>query len=203
MANESNNEAEQNKEGDIDLDLEIDTENEEEKESKSEEKKDDKKSEETPEARLARLERMTAQQKKKMGIDSSSKSEKKSESKKSDDLDYGQKAYLRAEGIKRGDEESLVMEYIKNTGKSLEDILDNKHFQNDLKDLRETIATSDAIPKGSKRSAQSSIDSVEYWIAKGELPPADQMELRRKVVNAKIKAETQTNVFSPRPVVGN
>ncbi len=125
---------------------------------------------------------------------------KKPESKtstKSDELDYAQKAYLTANGLKGKDEHALALEYAKNTGKSLDDVVENKYFLNDLTDLREKRATKNAMPSSSKRPNNSSKEEVDYWISKGDLPPATEVELRRKVVNERIKRESKTNVFLP------
>jgi len=48
-----------------------------------------------------------------------------------------------------------------------------------------------------KRSGQSSKDSVDYWLAKGELPPntPENTKLRRDVVNAKYVQETSGSKF--------
>lgn len=116
------------------------------------------------------------------------------------DFDYSEKAYLKSMGIEK-DEYPFVLKEIQNTGKSLDELLDSKYFQSELKEKREEKASQDAVPLGTKRSSGSARDSVEYWIAKGELPPADQPELRRKVVNAKIKAEETKSKFTDRPVV--
>ncbi len=120
---------------------------------------------------------------------------------KSDDLDYGQKAFLIANGVKEADEIALVKDMMANTGKTLDDVIGSKYFQSELSEMRELRATSAATPKGSKRNGQSAQDSVEYWIAKGELPPASERELRQKVVNARMKAETNKSVFTDNPVV--
>jgi len=159
-----------------------------------EEKKEVEK--ESDEARLARLKRQYQQQAKKMGLDTEEKSKLK-------DLDYGQKAYLVANGIKGAEEMSIVQDIMKSTGKDLDAVLESKYFQAELKELRSLKASEAAIPDGSKRSGQQTRDSVEYWIAKGELPPADQIELRRKVVNAKIASHSVKNVFSSNPIQGN
>lgn len=148
---------------------------------------------ETLEAKKARLERQLKQTRKQMG----ETDDEPAPSKKSGDLDYGQKAYLTATMNIRGSEEwALVKEYVGN-GKSIDDLVDNRHFNNDLKDLREAKASKDALPSGTKRSGQSARDDVSYWIAKGELPPHDQVELRRAVVNARMKAEGNDNAFVP------
>ena len=113
-------------------------------------------------------------------------------------LDYGQKAFLVAEGVKRGEETNLVEEFME-TGKSLEEILDSRVFQAELKSLREDIKAKEATPSNSKRSTSTSRDKVEYWVNKGELPPIDQVELRRAVVDAKVKSETSGSNFTGNP----
>jgi len=113
-------------------------------------------------------------------------------------FDYAEKAYLKASQI-APDEFSLVEDAMKATGKSLDEVLDSKWFQAELKEQRDAKASKDAVPSGTKRSNTTSRDSVEYWIAKGELPK-DNPELARKVVNARIKADTGS-VFSKNPVV--
>jgi hypothetical protein len=114
-------------------------------------------------------------------------------------FDYAEKAYLLANGLK-SDEFAVIEEAMKSTGKSIDDVLGSKWFQNDLKERREVAASKAALPDGSGRSGQTTRDTVDYWLAKGELPPADQVELRRKVVNAKIKA-AQKSHFTDHPVV--
>lgn len=105
--------------------------------------------------------------------------------------------------LKNAEEMNIVKDYVEN-GKTLEDLVDNRHFNNDLKDIRETQAVKDALPSTSKRSSTSARDSVDYWVAKyekdGELP--DDREMRQKVVNAKYNQEKQGNPFATQSVVG-
>jgi len=99
--------------------------------------------------------------------------------------DYGQKAFIASVlGVKGEDENAIVQEYLAN-GKKLDDLTSNKHFQNDLADLREKKSVMDATPPTDKRVGQVAADTVEYWIAKGELPPASNPKLRQDVVKAK------------------
>ena len=130
---------------------------------------------------------------KKLGIEP----EPKSKRTKSDDLDYGQKAFLVANGIKGADETTLVKEIMSDTGKSLDEVLESKHFQGTLKDLRDARVSSEAIPKGTKRSSSSSVDDVDFWIAKDELPPDtyENRKLRTDIVNKKIAIEKGKSVF--------
>ncbi len=160
----------------------------------------DDRTQEAPDAKLARLKRQQEQLLKKHPELSEEKSQKKS--KKSDELDYGQEAYLIANGIKEADEIELAREIMSSTGKSLKEVVSGKYFKTELDELREQKASVAAMPSGQKRGNQSPSDSVEYWIQKGELPPANMPELRTKVVNAKIAKESNSNVFTQNPVVG-
>lgn len=119
---------------------------------------------------------------------------------KKEGFDYAEKAFLKASGI-QSNEYEFVQEVLKSTGKSLDEVLESKYFQNELKERREEADTKKAIPEGTKRSSGAPIDSVDYWLAKGELPPKEQSELRRKVVNAKIKKAQQESKFTPYSIV--
>lgn len=115
-------------------------------------------------------------------------------------FDYSEKAYLKSSGIEKQDFD-FVKEVMESTGKSLDDVLDSKYFQAELKERKDLRMTEEATPSGTKRAGNTTRDQVDYWIAKGELPPADQRELRLKVVNARIKAEENKSQFTDQAVV--
>jgi hypothetical protein len=119
---------------------------------------------------------------------------------KKEGFDYAEKAYLKTSDVLQ-DEFPLVQEIMASTGKTLDEVLESKYFRAEQKELREAKASAEAIPTGTRRSGQSAKNEVEYWLAKGQLPPADQPELRQKYVNAKLKAETSGNPFTPNPVI--
>ncbi len=128
------------------------------------------------------------------------KSTPKPDDKKTGELDRIDRAVLRTEKITDAKEIELVQSIMKESGKDLESVLASKFFQTELKEMRELSATEDATPKGAKRSGTSTRDTVDYWLAKGELPPANEPELRRKVVNAKISKEKSGSQFSSNPI---
>ena len=116
------------------------------------------------------------------------------------EFDYAEKAFLKSSEIKSS-EFPFVLEAMQSTGKSLEQILESKYFQAELKEKRELDASSEAIPEGTPRGGGAARDTVEYWIAKGEMPPEDQVELRRKYVNAGMAVEGGGSKFTKTPVV--
>jgi len=114
-------------------------------------------------------------------------------------LDYAQKAFLSANGVKIGKEMELAERMIRETGKEIEELLESKYFQSELKDLRDDITSKAALPNGSGRSAVTSLKNTpEYWYDKGELPPPDQVDLRRKVVNLRYQREKGVNPFQKK-----
>ena len=145
---------------------------------------------ETLEAREARLERQLEQTRKKLGKDGT---KPKQETSAANDL--GELAYLAVNGIKTPDERAFYNKMKAETGKSGDALLESTYFQIEFKDFKEKKASSQATPSASKRSNNSSVDTVEYWIAKGELPPADQVQLRRDVVNARMKKDESKGQF--------
>lgn len=139
---------------------------------------------------------------KKLGLEAKSeKTEtvKNTPTDKPSEFSDGQLAILRADGIKRKDEIALVQEYV-DTGKKLLDVLENKHFLNDLKDLRETRESTDAVPKGKGRTAQTGTTDLDLAVAKfnetGELP--EDFTLRTQVVNKLAEREKDKGLFTGR-----
>lgn len=110
----------------------------------------------------------------------------------SNGLDYGMKALLRAEGIKGEAETKLVEHFMKETGKDVEQVLDSKFFKAELEEVRQMAKSEDAIIPG-KRSGNSTVDSVEYWLTK-DLEDVPK-EMRTQVVNAKLAQDKNKGVF--------
>lgn len=114
---------------------------------------------------------------------------------KTGDFDYGELAYLAAKNIETNDELKLVKDIMSNTGKNLREVLQSKYLTAELNEMREMKKSQNAIPNSSKRTSQSGKDTVDYWLAKGEMPP--DRELQSKVVKAKIAANSSNFRFPP------
>lgn len=158
---------------------------------------------ETPEAKVARLARELRRAQIKAGIAvEEAEAEAAKPAHKPFELGYDHKAYLNANGIKGKDEYELVKEYVANTGKDLEEVVESKHFQNELLELRQIkdskLASNAA--SGNTRGGQSAKDTVDYWLNKGPdvLPPAYMTELRRQVVAARVKKSSNQSPFLNR-----
>lgn len=189
MTNETDNIIEsQNNEQELDLELVEETQEE------AQPKETIEKPVETPEAKLARLKRQTAQLEKKLGVKEVVKEEVKQEPKsQSSDFGYAEKAFLLANDIK-ADEISLAKDIMKKTGLNLDELVSDDYFKAKLKTFREEKASSEAVPRGAKRSSPSPRDSVDYWLKK----PFDEVpsDMRAAVVNARLEKEKSKNPFS-------
>jgi hypothetical protein len=124
------------------------------------------------------------------------RSTKKEESKTdtSGKLDYGMKAFLAAtHGIKESSEFEFVEKNLRESGKQLEELLENKYFKAELEDFRAKKKSEEATPSTSGRNGNSAYDSVEYWKTKDikDVPP----EKRIEVVNARLQEEKSKGIF--------
>ncbi len=112
---------------------------------------------------------------------------------KSNELDYGQLAFHNSKTgalkIENSEDVEFLREQIKETGKSQEALLNANWFQNELKDKQTARIAQAAAPTGGKPGGSTDRNSVDYYLQTGETPPADNPELRRKVVNAKMAKE--------------
>jgi len=121
--------------------------------------------------------------------------------KPNEDFNTGDIAFMEGRGVKTDDEMNFVKSMMDKTGENLKDILSDDYVQSKLKTMKEVAAVKDATPSGSKRTPTSGKASVEYWLAKGGLPPESDIQLRRDVLNARIKGEERGNKFAPQSVI--
>lgn len=176
----------------------------EEESNDSTESTEESKPKETPQQRLARLERQAKQLRKKLGIDEADKPAAPS-NKPSSQLsttDLGTLAYLAQNGVEHAEDISYINEVMQTSGLSLVNVLSKSYVQAELKERQANRKSQDAIPSNSRRSASNSRDKVDYWIAKGEMPPADQVQLRREYVNKRAQIESVQQKFSKVSVIG-
>ena len=155
----------------------------------------------TPQEELDYHEGRAQRLRKKLGVEPETKVEEAP--KKSSELDYGQKAFLRSYDIKGADELTLVKSELKRSGLELDELIENEYFQGKIKNLREAKATSEATPKGSKRSVNQAPDEFQSALSEynqsGKLP--EDRKLREKVVDAAIEQKRTGGTFSSEPVV--
>ena len=165
-------------------------------EEKTEAPEGEKKEELTPEQEEARLLGRINRLRKKQGKDHVTLAEKKAEETKKEqkttqsELNAGEKALALQSGLKKEDLQHL-QETMQRTGYPMEKLLDLKWFRAEIAELESGRVTAEATPTSTKRSAGTTTDKVEYWLAKDELPPANGTKartlLRRQFIDAKMK----------------
>lgn len=149
----------------------------------------------TPEEELAYFEGRARRLRKDLGLDEpGSKSTKKS-AQKSDEPDYAKLSYLETKGVVESDDQEWLIDLAKESKTELRDLLKKSWVQLELKERKELKDSSNAMPKGPKRTNNSSQDTVDYWLAKGEMPPKENTKLRREYVNAKMEREKDKGKF--------
>ena len=142
---------------------------------------------------------------KKLGLkDEKVESVKNTPTDKPSELDYGQMALLRQEGIKGAGETALFKEIMSETGKDVLATLDSSYFKTRLAEFRETQESTNAIPRGTKRSGQTGTTDLDVAYAKfkdtGELP--QDFKTRVAIKNKVVAEEADKNMFSGPSVIG-
>lgn len=151
------------------------------------------------EAEVAKFKRIAERNAKKAERDDAEPPSSFKETKDSTDLDYGQKAFLKASGINGSDELALVKEFARRTGDSLDAIVEDDIFKAKLDRLRTTKENALAAESKGRGNTSTGRDSADYWLAK--LGPTDPVpadlprELREKVVAARRSQGKTTKMF--------
>jgi len=187
----------------------VDTETTNEDEGHTEvESSTEEKPKRTPQEELEYFEGRAARLRKKLGINEQKPTvseEVAHDSSKPNDLDYGEKAYLRsALDLKGADELQLAKEFKGKYGMSVEEMESDSLFMSKLSGLREARESTAAIPKGTKRAGQTGVTDVDIAVAKyrdsGELP--QDFKTRTAVVNKMVEDSKNDGIFTGPSVVG-
>jgi len=114
------------------------------------------------------------------------------------ETDWGQKAYLVAQGYTDPEEQSVIFKAMERTGDDLESVVTDEFVQGKIQKLRNDREAQEATPDNSGgRSGSPASDSVDYWIERGELPPKDEKpELRKEVVKERRRQAEKPRRFS-------
>lgn len=153
----------------------------------------------TPQEELEYFEGRAERLRKKLGLKEEVEPTKPTQpNKPGEDLDYGEKAYLRsALNLKGSDELQLARDWKKKYGSTVEEMEADEVFLSRLTGLRDSRETMGAIPKGKGRSSHTTVTNLDIAISKfketGELPK--DFETRNKVVDA-VTREEKGSLFS-------
>ena len=119
---------------------------------------------------------------------------------KSNEPDYAKLAWLNSNKVEHPDDQKIVMDEAKRLKLPLTDVLNMEHIKSKLKDASDQREAETGAPKGKGKSGGSSSQDVEYHLAKGTTP--DDLELAEKVIDARMKQETNANKFSDELFTG-
>lgn len=129
------------------------------------------------------------------------KQTKPNESDKSDRaLETAQRALLNSAGFKASEQQDYIFEQAERLKADVSEIIGDDYHQSKLKAIKDKIDTKGSMPKGGGKGGGGASDSVDYWIAKDELP--EDQELAEKVIEAKMKKQKSKNQFSDTMYVG-
>lgn len=153
----------------------------------------------TPQEELEYFEGRAARLRKKLGVEDTKEAPKPDTPDKPNDLDYGEKAYLRsALNLKGSDELQLARDWKAKYSSTVEEMESDEVFLNRLTSLREARESAAAIPKGKGRSGQSGTTDVDIAYAKFEETgqmPAD-FKTRVAIKNRLIEKEKSSGIFT-------
>ena len=156
----------------------------------------EEKPQETLEQKEARLSRQLEQTRKKLG-----KVEEKPAPQTSSEPDYAKIGFLNSFQVTHPDDQKLVMDEANRLKLPLTDVLQMEHIKTRLAQNNDSRVAQDGMPKGSGRKGGASKNDVDYYLAHPDEVPTD-LELHGKVIDAKMKKETNSNMFSSVPFVG-
>lgn len=107
---------------------------------------------------------------------------------KSDELDYAHLAFhnSKSDSLKVETEEEIefTKQQMKETGKSLQGLLNSRYFQTEYKAFKESKVVNNAVPNPTGRTNQPSASrSVEYWMNRGDELPEDTYENKQLILD--------------------
>ena len=115
--------------------------------------------------------------------------------------DYGKLAFLHGKGINHPDDIKIVETEADRLKLPLTDVLSMVHIQAQLTANQEVRTAKEGLPGGTGRTGGQTKSSVEYWLDKGGTPTTPDgnvdQELAEKVIDARMKKETEGNKFAP------
>ena len=119
----------------------------------------------------------------------------------SNEPDYSKIAFLEGRQVSHPDDQKLVMDEANRLKLPLTDILGMEHIKAKLQTNKDARDSKGAMPKGNGRSGGNTRSDVDYYLDHPDEVPED-LELHNKVIDAKVKKETNANMFSDVPFVG-
>ncbi len=119
----------------------------------------------------------------------------------SNEPDYAKLGFLNSVSVTHPDDQKIVIDEAKRLKLPLTDVLQMEHIKSKLATNNDTRVSQDGMPKGSGRKGGPGKSTVDYYLAHPDEVP-DDLELHGKVIDARMKQETNANKFSSTPFIG-
>lgn len=129
------------------------------------------------------------------------KKEVEAPQKESNEPDYARLAYLASQKVDHPDDQKLVMEEASRLKLALTDVLSMEHIKARLTANQNQRTAENGAPSGSGRKGGAGKGDVDYYLAHPDEVPSD-LKLHNEVIDARIKRETENNMFSQVPFIG-
>lgn len=121
--------------------------------------------------------------------------------KESSEPDYARLAYLASQKVDHPDDQKMVLEEANRLKLPLTDVLNMEHMKARLEVNQNQRVAENGAPSGNGRKGGAVKGDVDYYLAHPDEVPGD-LKLHNEVIDARIKRETENNMFSQVPFIG-
>lgn len=129
------------------------------------------------------------------------KKEVEAPQKESNEPDYAKLGYLNSVQVTHPDDQRAVIDEANRLKLPLTDVLQMEHMKARLQANDNQRTAENGSPSGSGRKGGAGKGDVDYYLANPDQVPTD-LKLHNEVIDARIKRETDNNMFSSVPFIG-
>lgn len=129
------------------------------------------------------------------------KKETEAPQKESNEPDYAKLGYLNSVQVTHPDDQRAVIDEANRLKLPLTDVLQMEHMKARLQANDNQRTAENGSPSGSGRKGGAGKGDVDYYLANPDQVPTD-LKLHNEVIDARIKRETEGNMFSQVPFIG-
>ena len=108
---------------------------------------------------------------------------------------------LEVRGVLDPADQKLVLEEANRLKMPVTEVLNMEHMKARLEAQQNQRTAENGTPSGSGRKGGAGKGDVDYYLANPDLVPPD-LKLHNEVIDARIKRETENNMFSQVPFIG-
>lgn len=114
--------------------------------------------------------------------------------------------FMESKGVTLDSQKEFLRKEAKESGKTLKDVMKYKYVQEELKNIKDQAEAESSMPDGSGKPSGKTKNTVEYWKDKknadGTYSTPSDPELAKKVIDARLKQEASSSMFSDELYTG-